>query len=274
MNAWRRRPKQIPPQVYAQHRQKIATRCEQLIEKGTRMKEKFMPTGGRPKSRNDRKNYNQFRNNVFLLEEEFTRLEKMYNKGIGPRILSIMWAWAQLILGVLGIAISLLWVLHLLIFIVVRPPPTTFLNAMFIALDNTFGLFGTAAYGLFAFYLLWCVIKGNFKFGLRVPLIFSIHPMKVGETMMNAFLFNVLLLLLSAMAVVHFCSFAFSIYNRNTGINALFNIGVTNLVGIKYVYRFYFWVIILLPILTLIYLGVFPSDRKVAGKGVYATSLP
>jgi LMBR1 domain-containing protein 1 len=45
-------------------------------------------------------------------------------------------------------------------------------------LDNAFGLFGTIAYGVFAFYLLLCVIKGNFKFGLRVPFLFEIHPMK------------------------------------------------------------------------------------------------
>jgi LMBR1 domain-containing protein 1 len=47
-----------------------------------------------------------------------------------------------------------------------------------VALDNVFGLFGTIAYGIFAFYLLWCVFKGNFKFGLRIPFLFTIHPMK------------------------------------------------------------------------------------------------
>lgn len=102
-------------------------------------------------------------------------------------------------------------------------------------MDNAFGLFGTIAYGLFSFYLLWCVIKGNFKFGLRIPFIFSIHPMKyffffinsiyniyfflrVGETLMSSFLFNTLLLLVASITVVQFCANAFSAYNNNTSI--------------------------------------------------------
>lgn len=45
-------------------------------------------------------------------------------------------------------------------------------------MDNVFPLFGTIAYGIVSFYLLWCVVKGNFKFGLRIPLLMTIHPMK------------------------------------------------------------------------------------------------
>lgn len=74
--------------------------------------------------------------------------------------------------------LSILWVLHVIIYEVLVPPPTGFLNVMFIGLDNAFGLFGTVAYAIFAFYLLLAVIKGNFKFGMRIPFLFEIHPMK------------------------------------------------------------------------------------------------
>jgi len=274
MNAWKRRPKSISPQVYAQEKIKIATRCSQLIDKGNKLKEKFIGSNGRPKSRRDRKDYNQFRANVFLLDEDFTRLEKIYNKGIGPRIVSIMWAWTQLILGIFSVGITLLWILHMILYLVIVPPASPFLNQMFIVLDGVFSLFGTAMLGLFSFYLILCVVKGNFKFGVRVPFLFSIHPMKVGGTMMNSFLFNVLLILLSSLTIVHFCTLAFSLLTRFTAASEIFDIGVTNLVGIKYVYRFYFWFLIILPVLTLIYLAVFPSDKKVAGKGIYSTDLP
>ena len=40
-----------------------------------------------------------------------------------------------------------------------------------------FPLFGTGAYCLFTFYLLWCVMKGNMRVGLRC-FCFAIHPMK------------------------------------------------------------------------------------------------
>lgn len=49
---------------------------------------------------------------------------------------------------------------------------------IFLALQNTWGLFGALAYGIFAFYMLWCVMKGTFKFGVQIPFIIKIHPMK------------------------------------------------------------------------------------------------
>lgn len=129
-------------------------------------------------------------------------------------------------------------------------------------MDSAFGLFGTLAYAIFAFYLLLCVIKGNFKFGLRIPFIFEIHPMKKGQTLMNSFLFNCLLLLLCSLAVVQFCTTAFSAYARFTGISTIFNVGVRNLAGIKYVYIYYFWVWIILAFLTGAYLIAFPDKKK------------
>ena len=74
-------------------------------------------------------------------------------------------------------------------------------------------------YALFSLYLLFCVIKGNFKFGLRIPFLFAIHPMKVGDTMMSSFMFNVMLLLLSSVTVVGLCATAFSVYANMTSIS-------------------------------------------------------
>jgi len=55
--------------------------------------------------------------------------------------------------------------------------------------------------GFFSIYLLWCCTKGALKFGLRIPFIFSVHPMKVNETWMNSFLFNVNLILICSVSV-------------------------------------------------------------------------
>lgn len=57
-------------------------------------------------------------------------------------------------------------------------PLHTFLNRFFIKLgDSYFDFLGVAVFGGMALYLIWAVIKGNVKFGLRF-VIFTFHPMK------------------------------------------------------------------------------------------------
>ena len=70
--------------------------------------------------------------NVYLLEEDYQRLETSYNRGVGPRIVRVMWDYTQLVLGVLGLCISFLWWLQVILFVIVSPPATPFLNNMFI----------------------------------------------------------------------------------------------------------------------------------------------
>ena len=57
--------------------------------------------------------------------------------------------------------------------------------------------------------------------GMRF-LIFEVHPMKVGATLMNSFLFNCALILMVSIAVTHFAAQSFAPYARDTAIDALF----------------------------------------------------
>jgi LMBR1 domain-containing protein 1 len=259
---YRYRPRYMNADEYKRAKAKIEIRVNSLVEKGNKLKDKWSTSGGRPRSRRDKQKYNDFRSDVFLLEEDWKRLDKSYNRGLGPRVLSVVWAWAQLVLGLFSIAISILWIIQVILYQAANPPISPFLNTLFIALDSAFGLFGTVAYGLFSFYLLWTVIKGNFKFGLKIPFIFEIHPMKVGETMMNSFLFNCLLLLFASMAVVQFCTAAFSEYTTFTAIDIIFNVGVRNLEGVRYIWFYYYWVWICLAILSGVFLIIFPGKIK------------
>jgi hypothetical protein len=61
------------------------------------------------------------------------------------------------------------------------------------------------------------VIKGNFMFGLNV-LIFRVHPMRAGATVMSSFLFNVALILLASTATIQFAATAFALYANGTAI--------------------------------------------------------
>ena len=48
-------------------------------------------------------------------------------------------------------------------------------------------------------------IKGTTKVGLNL-VITTLHPMRIGATLMSSMLFNVALMLLSCLATIQFCS--------------------------------------------------------------------
>jgi LMBR1 domain-containing protein 1 len=56
-------------------------------------------------------------------------------------------------------------------------PPYPFLNTMFISLQTGipgFPLFGVIAFSIYCLYMLWCTIKGAFRFGVRIPYCFKV----------------------------------------------------------------------------------------------------
>lgn len=65
------------------------------------------------------------------------------------------------------------------------------------------------------------MVKGNFKFGLNL-LIFRVHPMRPGATVMSSFLFNVALILLATTATIQFCVAAFALYADGTAVLDIF----------------------------------------------------
>ena len=62
-----------------------------------------------------------------------------------------------------------------------------------------------------------CTIKGCTKVGLNL-LLFTVHPMKPGATLMSSFLFNVALVLLATNAAIQFCQQSFALYANETAI--------------------------------------------------------
>ena len=61
-------------------------------------------------------------------------------------------------------------------------------------------------------------IKGCTRVGLRL-LVFTVHPMQAGATLMSSFLFNVALVLLTTNAAIQFCAQAFALYANETAIH-------------------------------------------------------
>jgi len=255
------RPIRIPLNVFTQKKAEIGEKATKLLEIGRAIQEK--QKRARKKTRRDRSNYNKFRQSVFLLEEEYERVQECYKQQGGKIILY----WFLLAIGVISVFLTILWLLHIVLYVMTQPYPIyPFLNDMVIAMDRAFGLFGTFAYGLFAFYLLVCVIKGNFKFGLRIFILFPIHPMRVRGTLMNAFLFNTLLILVCSVSITEFCTTAFSKYTSQTAINSMFSMSVRNLMGIKYIFIAYIYALFVMVCLSAIYLAIKPRERAAADK--------
>ncbi|KAL8501922.1 hypothetical protein ACS0TY_021154 [Phlomoides rotata] len=122
---------------------------------------------------------------------------------------------AKLILGVLGLIVSVAWIAHIVIYLLIDPPLSAFLNEIFIKLDDIWGLLRTAAFSFFCFYLLVSVIAGAMMISLKMVFI-TIHPM----------------------TVIQLCATAFAYYAQATAAQEIFGHTLQSLRGIKYSYKY------------------------------------
>ncbi|KAK9054929.1 hypothetical protein SSX86_026008 [Deinandra increscens subsp. villosa] len=218
------------------------------------------------KGRKWRKNVKAVEKELLLLEDDMNALEEMYPQGEKAEAtwaMTILGYLAKLVLGVFGLIVSIAWVAHIVIYLLIDPPLSPFLNEVFIKLDDAWGLLGTAAFAFFCFYLLLAVIAGEMMLGLRLVFI-TIHPMKWGATLMNSFLFNVGLILLSSISVIQFCSTAFAYYAQATAAQEIFSHTLQSLRGIKYLYKYNVFQIAFVALagLTFVYYMVFGWRKK------------
>lgn len=229
------RPRRLTLKEYSRLKTAVNKRTNELMEIGQEIEERQKSGKGKRKTR---KMYNMFKQAVLQLETDWQELEKSYKDGGGSPI----WPFCQLLLGIVFSLVSLLWILHIILYLSVPPPHgpiIPFLNSAFIWLDGIFSLFGTAAYGLFAFYLLFALVAGTVKVS-EFTSWFAIHPLKVGDTMMNSFLFNTGIILVGSVTITQFVTYAFASYARLTAVAALFSTYIRNL-------RYIHWVFFALP---------------------------
>merc|ERR1711935_101674 len=97
-------------------------------------------------------------------------------------------------------------------------------------LDAFFALFGVATYAIYVFSLL----------------------------------FYVLLLLLTSVSVVQFCTRAFASYARLTAADLLFGVQVENLMGLNWFFQkgVFLYAFVSVTTLTVIYLSICPTDKR------------
>ncbi|XP_042050093.1 LIMR family protein At5g01460-like isoform X1 [Salvia splendens] len=269
ITAFIRRPKSvITRSQYIKEATELAKRARELKKAGDGLHQEERSGN---KGRRWRKNVKSVEKELLLLEDDVNALEEMYPQGEQAEAtwaLTILGYLAKLVLGVLGLIVSVAWVAHIIIYLLIDPPLSAFLNEVFIKLDDIWGLLGTVAFAVFCFYLLLSVITGAMMIGLKLVFI-TIHPMKWGATLMNSFLFNVGLILLCSISVIQFCATAFGYYAQATAAQEIFGHTLQSLRGIEYLYKYNVFQIgfVVLAGLTFVYYAAFGwRSKKPSGR--------
>ncbi|PKU77060.1 LIMR family protein At5g01460 [Dendrobium catenatum] len=218
------------------------------------------------KGRKWRKNVKAVEKELLVLEDDMKTLEEMYPQGERAETawaMTVLGYVAKLVLGVVGLIVSVAWLAHIVIYLLIDPPLSPFLNEVFIKLDDLWGLLGTVAFAFFCFYLLMAVVAGAMMLGLRLVFI-TIHPMKWGATLMNSFLFNVGLILLCSISVIQFCATAFGSYAQATAAQEIFGHTLQSLRGIKYLFKYniFPYAFVILAAITFLYYLTFGWRKK------------
>ncbi|KAL0477771.1 LIMR family protein [Acrasis kona] len=235
------RPKRIHHEEFSRQKEVVINKSEKLIEIGRALQD--AQENGKLK-RGEIKLLKDFKEASVTLEKDWDVLHTSFYQGGGSIVLPYIW----LILSFVCSCISIVWIIHIILYMTVPGHPTNVtagpinpcLNSVFLFLDKAtseFPFFGALVYLLFTFYLLVCVMVGTTYISRLIPFL-AVHPMKRRDTLMNSLLFNVGTMLLGSTAVNQFSTVAFSGYARGTSVDALF---VTGISSIKYL-SYYFLV--------------------------------
>eukprot|EP00462_Mataza_sp_D1_P000606 CAMPEP_0175091244 /NCGR_PEP_ID=MMETSP0086_2-20121207/1795_1 /TAXON_ID=136419 /ORGANISM="Unknown Unknown, Strain D1" /LENGTH=531 /DNA_ID=CAMNT_0016363965 /DNA_START=38 /DNA_END=1633 /DNA_ORIENTATION=- len=260
INEFRTRPKSISTKTWIEEKRDLAKRAGKLIEIGQGFQKALESTDASRKERKKlSKTLRQFEQNYYFLKKDYKYLEISHRYKGG----NTLWYVFKLFLGIIGIAVSLTWIVHICLFILPSTPVHPFLNNYFTALEFPgFPLFGVCAFGTWSYYLMWACIKGNFKLGVRF-LFWKIYPMEINNTMMNSFLFNTFIVLLCSVPTVQFCARAFPVYARYTDVNMLFGTQVQYMKGVSIFWEYNVFVIAMVVVsgLTGLFLFLKPNDE-------------
>jgi LMBR1 domain-containing protein 1 len=277
------RPRHLDAVEYQEIQQSLRDRTNELVDVGELIKiereqkaQAGMATGAfstfsldsekRKAAKEERQAILGFKQAVYLLEED---VEQFKNATENYENYNALIPYIAIVLGSCAIIMSLFWMLQIIIYMFPSPPLTPFLNNYFEWFDKWFPLFGVLSVALFTVYLLLAALKGAFKVGIRF-LFFHIHPMKPGKTYMSSFMFNIALVLLTALPVVQFCQEAFADYAAYSEIRQIFGVQIYNLKFFGWFWQSNFFVICFFAIacLTGIWLARKPNDQSASTVGL------
>lgn len=137
----------------------------------------------------------------------------------------------SLIGGIIGILISIFWVIQILGTMILKngSPLFLFMDEWLSNLSKgSAGFVATILYGILVLYLQICLVKGNTIFGIRIPFIIKVHPLILNKTYMNSLLFNSNLMLLASISTSLLAIWAFPTYLQLSSFSILSQIAFNN----------------------------------------------
>jgi len=265
INIWRTRPKLMTPIEYKECKKVIGERALLIEDFAETLKQDELKSVTKKMSRKKKKNLKTNFHNLVLatnkLKRDYLQLETAYVlKGGNP-----IWYFFILVCGIIGASISLLWIVHICVFMLPEKPLTPLINHILIGLNvDGFSLFSTACFTFFSMWLLLCVIKGNFRIGIRIPFCMRIYPMENGNTLMNAFLVNTWLICACSFTVVQFCAMAFPLYCSNTTVSLIWGVQIKYLKFFTYFFKnkVFLWVLLSFTLISVVILLICPKDNR------------
>jgi len=253
------RPSYMTDAEYKKYKAILYDRTTNLLDSGKQLRnQRRMGNTSQYSRRQLRKKLNDWNTEVDQLEADVKKLEGVHQE-LGKYILL---SWVKLFVGIIAMAISICWFLQVLLYLVIPGEEFPFLNSMFITLNNAWSFLGTIAYGLFAVYLLVCVLVGLIRFGLTL-FFFHVHPLVKDDTPITSLTFNTVVILICSMTVTHFCTQAFRAYAYSTDAARVFNMSLGNLRVLKYFFRYSVFGFVLIPLVTLILLFACKVGMKI-----------
>ena len=269
--SFRKRPKHMRSLEIERRKNKLLKNVEELRNLGKEVK--ILESKGDHKGckfSKKRRNYDNkaslFRAGYKLVDDEYkiVNAEKEARKNGNCVILLY---YLLIPAGIFASIFTLLWIIQFILSYFYRKngrPGVSFLARMYIFFnDHDVAFLSFLIFSILSLYLLFCVIKGNFKFGVRLLCCWQVFPMKKNGTYMNTFLFNVTLILLASCSITQFCSDCLEDYVAFTDINMIFNVQIKYLRFFRFFYKYHLFQYIMFAIflISLIYLLLRPSDN-------------
>ena len=218
------------------------------------------------KRRNYDKKVSQFRAGYKLVDDEYKIVNAQKETRKKGNCVILLY-YLLIPAGIIATIFTLIWLIQFGLSYFYRKngrPGVSFLARMYIFFnDHDVAFISFFIFSLLSLYLLFCVIKGNFKFGVRLLCCWQVFPMKKNGTYMNTFIFNVTLILLASCSITQFCSDCLEDYVAFTDINMIFNVQIRYLKFFKYFYEYHIFQYVMFGIfvISLIYLLIRPSDN-------------
>lgn len=245
------RPPRMNSLQFAEKMAKVLDQSEALYTLALELKAKARGSI----SRSDSVRINVLRNEVLELENYQNQLIYTFVKVGGSPFL----IYGRLVLAILSMIIALLWMIHIFVYNTFDLSP--FLNVVLVQLGNWFPVLGVLGFTLFSFYMLWATFNGQIAIGLRL-VFFQIYPMKKGDTLLNALLFNAFLMLITSFALIQLVARSFRDYAPLASINGLMNVYIVRLKGIGFVIAWSQFGLIIVAIASVIWLLLCPKKKQ------------